>query len=272
MPVLQVDYMNRTNGEPVVWGAVIGLGETFTFEELMLFPMFVLRNHGDTWNEHPWTWWLSLFVFAPLLVAVVRWALRRCGVAVLESMPVTMEREEGARMRTLYWQRENPREALYELAVIAFVAVMLEEFIHLNIAAQGTDAGDYGYWVGLVAVILLANGLPLWQVLTAWAAMRNRKEEPEGGCWARFRYNYWTCCASPWWAPLELLSGFSYFLLFGAGFYVGPTLICLAALLRLGELRTRKRPKLARTRYKATPVPPFAEAQSLPPGFFLRVP
>ena len=45
-----VDYMNRTDAEPIVWGAVIGLSERFTFEELFLFPLFVLRNHGSSWN------------------------------------------------------------------------------------------------------------------------------------------------------------------------------------------------------------------------------
>lgn len=266
-----VDHHNRTDGSELVWSAVIGLGEVFSFVELLSFPIFVLRNHGDSWNEVGWSWWATLFFFAPLLIACIRWALRRCGVAVLESMPVTMERAEGARMPTLYWQRENPRAALYELAVIAFVAVMLEEFIHLNIAAQGTEP-SHEYWVGLLAVILFANGLPLWQVLTAWAAMEYRKPEPEKGRWARFRYNYWTCCASPWWAPFELLFGFSYFLLFGAGFYVGPTLICLAALLRLGELRSRAQPDTPHTRYKVTftPAPPAAETLSLLPSLLVK--
>ena len=45
-----VDYMNRTGAHegPIVWGAVIGLGETFTVEELISFPLYVLRNHGST--------------------------------------------------------------------------------------------------------------------------------------------------------------------------------------------------------------------------------
>lgn len=262
-----VDYMNRTDGEPVVWGAVIGLGESFTFSELMLFPVFVLRNHGDTWNEHPWTWWVTLFLFAPLLLELVREAFAACGVAVLRSGLLEIDWELRCQLPVVRCSNAPARAVFYELACIAFIAVMLEEFIHLNIAAQGTDGGDHGYWVGLGAVILFSNGLPLWQVLTAWAAMEYRKEKPEKGHWARFRYNYWTCCASPWWAPFEIIFGFSYFLLFGAGFYIGPTLICIAGLLRLRELRALYR----RARTTPIEVPP-AETQTLMPRLFMRVP
>ena len=47
------DFHNRTTKghETLVWGAVIGLGESFTFVELLSFPLYVLRNHGDTWYE-----------------------------------------------------------------------------------------------------------------------------------------------------------------------------------------------------------------------------
>ena len=49
-----MDAVARTVAEKIakvnciytVWGAVIGLAESFTFEELLLFPVFVLRNHG----------------------------------------------------------------------------------------------------------------------------------------------------------------------------------------------------------------------------------
>ena len=256
-----VDHMNRTDGKPVVWGAVIGLAESFTFDELMLFPVFVLRNHGSTWNDQGWTIWVTVFVFAPLVLLLVRSFFRSCGWPVLESTPLSMRRVEGQRMPIIIWRAENPRVGFYELAVIAFVATMLEEFIHLNIAAQGTEAGDYGYWLGLVVVILFANGLPLWQVLTSWAAIEYRKTEPDGGLLAGFRHRYWICSASPLWAPFEVLFGFLYFLLFGAGFYIGPVMICLAGLVRLREVPSRGRAKVSAPRYKVTfsKLPPKTE-------------
>ena len=35
------DHGNRTDGKPIVWGAVIGLGEQFTFLEIVEFPTYV---------------------------------------------------------------------------------------------------------------------------------------------------------------------------------------------------------------------------------------
>lgn len=263
-----VDWMNRTDDKPIIWGAVIGLAESFTFAELMLFPVFVLRNHGSTWNEQGWTIWVTAFVFAPLLIVLVRALLWYLGFPLLNSTLIV-------------WEVKNWRVPLYELAVLAFVTTMLECFIHLNIAAQGTNMSDYGYWVGLFAVILFANGLPLWQVLTSWAAIEYDKDEPEK-CEGRFAmclYRYWKCSASPFWAPIEIVTGFSYYLLFGAGFYVGPTAIILAGIVRLRELLTRTRVKPAVDEpaivqgvlvTKGEDVPLLEDATSQRPGLYVR--
>ena len=37
-------YTNRT--KPIVWGAVLGLAEQFTIQEIVSFPIYVIRNHG----------------------------------------------------------------------------------------------------------------------------------------------------------------------------------------------------------------------------------
>lgn len=204
---------------------------------------------------------------------LVRAALRKCGVPVLESMPIVVKFPKDAKIPTVYWRPQNPRVGLYELALFGFVVAAFEEFIHLNIAAQGTDASDYGYWVGLLAVILFANGLPLWQVLTSWAAIEYKKTEPDSGtCWARFRHDFWVCSASPYWAPFELATGASYLFFFGAGFFIGPVAIMLAALVRLGELKRADKPKLPRQIYKLefNPVraPSVETSAFLPPILF----
>lgn len=56
------------------------------------------------------------------------------------------------------------------------------------------------------------------------------------------------------------------------GFYVGLTLIGMAALLRLGELRSSEQCDTPHTRYKvtSTPVPPVANARLLLPGLFVK--
>ena len=83
-----VDHGGREDGKPIVWGAVVGLGETFTLTELLSFPLYVLYNHGDTWNQIPYTSWLWCFVFAPLLLAYIRDVMRAWGVDVLDASPV----------------------------------------------------------------------------------------------------------------------------------------------------------------------------------------
>ena len=241
---------------------MIGLAEVFEFDELLSFPIWTIMNHGSTWNEQSWTIWATVLVFAPLTIVLLRAALRACGLPVLESMPISMRWEPGQRMPTVVWRPENPRVPLYELAVIAFVATIIENFIHLNIAAQGTSASDYGYWVALFAVILLANGVPLWHVLTSWAGTEYRRTEPyRDTCWARLRHNYLVCSGSALWAPWDVFFGLLYFIFFGAGFFVGPAAVVLAGLLRLRDLPKREWPKPPRPRYKVsfTLLPPKGE-------------
>ena len=263
-----VDYMNRTDGEAIIWAPVIGLAESFTFMELFLFPVFTLRNHGSSWNEAGYSFWLILFLLAPLLVSLIRWGQRRCGWSVLESAPLEMAWEEGKKMPTILWQRENPRAGLYDLAVLVLVAWMLEGFVHLCIAAQGTDASHHGFWVGL-GVVFIPNLFVLWQVLVTWQAMEYYRDEPEeGASWfGRWRHKFLVCCRSPLWAPLELLTGFSYFFLFGAGVFAAPILIMLAALMRCGEIPNRKETPKEAPKFRVTfvPVGPTEDTEALLP-------
>ena len=43
----------------------------------------------------------------------------------------------------------------------------------------------------------------------------------------------WACSSSPSWAWVELLTGVSFFFWLGAGFWIGPVFVMLAALWRL---------------------------------------
>lgn len=198
-----VDHHNRSDGSHLIWGAVIGLGETFTFEELLSFPLFILRNHGDTWNGASWSYWVILPLSLPL------WWLLRSAFA----------------HRGVYWlspfdkaMRDEPRAWLYDLAVVGFLAASLEMFVHLCYA-QSMAAGGYQFWVGLLAVILFANGFPVMITMFTWSALYHRNDGWVTADWK--------------WAPVEMLSAFSYLFLFGAGFYIGPVLIFLAASVRL---------------------------------------
>jgi len=257
-----VDYNNRTGsqaGKPIVWGAVIGLGETFTFMELLEFPLYVVRNHGETWNDAVWTVPLSFLVFAPLLMYITRYLLKAAGIQVLE-----IDVDAGIQDGKLFLRTNSyAREWLYELALVGFAGAMVEEFIHLVFIAQPGAPVGYGLWVGLFAVIGLANGLPIFQITTAWAAMKWDPADKTTcpGC-------YWSCSASPMWAPLEILFGFSYLLLFGAGFYLGPAAIVLAGVVRLGELKSKEMGVQRRVRSYAPVDPKPMHQPDYPRMFF----
>ncbi len=232
-----LDHANRTDGSELVWGAVIGIGETFTVTELLSFPMFVLSNHGPTWNGLTWTAPLSFLIFAPLLVWAFRAGLRRVGwtVAALDA------KFSWKGMRPYLEGKWAVRELFYEVGILAFAGTMIEMFIHLNYSAVAVGFGhamsDWGYWVGLAAVILFANGLPIYQIVSAWRAMKH-EADPSTPTWCC--ECYCTCSASAWWAPIEMVTGFSYLFLFGAGMWLGPACIMLAGFVRLSEIKGRK--------------------------------
>ena len=138
-----VDHGNSSHS-PIVWGAVVGLAEAFTVEELLLFPVYILRNHGDRWNEMGWTVWVWMAVGAPVLVAVGALAV-------------------GVRRLTI-------RGALYALALVGFVGAAGEELTHLVYAQRGAPVG-YGLWVGLFVVIGVAQGLGIAAATLGWSRL-----------------------------------------------------------------------------------------------------
>lgn len=167
--------------------------------------MQVLRNHGDTWNQCGWTYWVILPLSLPLW-----WSLRSAFAG-----------------RGMYWlspfdqaMRSEPRAWLYDLSIVGFLAASLEMFVHL-LYAQSMAAFGYQFWVGLLGVILFANGFPVMITMLTWQAMYHREQR-------------W--CRADWrWASVEMLSAFSYLVFFGAGFYIGPVLVFMAAVVRLAE-------------------------------------
>lgn len=125
---------NRTR--PIVWAPVIGLGERFTAEELFLFPLYILRNHGAVWNDLAFTYWLWLGAF----------------LATFALVPPTLT---------------SLRDVCYGLAAVGFLAAAAEEATHLLYAQVGHPIG-YGLWVGLFAVIGVGQGAGLLMTMAAW--------------------------------------------------------------------------------------------------------
>lgn len=232
-----VQFPNAT--EDIVWGAVIGLGETFTLEELLSFPIFVLNNHGATWNELPWTYYVVLGL-TPLLTFADRWAGQALGLGAW-TLPSILD----PGMRD---PRVEPRAWLLQLSSWGFIAAALEELVHL-IYAQTSAHWNYAFWVGLIAVIVISNLGPLALVTYIWhASIYHRKDRLTTG--------------SPYWWPLELASALSFFVLFGAGFFIGPAFMAIDAFVRMGEMREWREAGGAMTGMRAparSRVRPYAE-------------
>ena len=192
-----VDRIARS--DPIVWGPVIGLAEEFTVLELLEFPIYVLRNHGDSWNGLWYTYWIWVAAGTPIILLCVRLAMSRCNLRVA-------------------YGNCSVRGVLYELALLGFLAAAFEMLTHLVYVQVGNPIG-WGFWVALFGVIGFANGLPIVIILCGRCGMHR------GGC-----------LASPWWAPLEFASAVSFLFLFGSGFYLGPAALALAALVRMTEV------------------------------------
>tara|TARA_A100001035_G_C27572404_1_gene403758 strand:+ start:188 stop:472 length:285 start_codon:yes stop_codon:yes gene_type:complete len=78
--------------------------------------------------------------------------------------------------------------------------------------------------------VLFAQGVGILFVVVSWYGIK---------FW-RSGNKIWT--SSPWWAILEIPTGFSFFFLFGAGFYAGPLAIMLAGLVRFGDFSIPNEP------------------------------
>jgi len=199
-----VDYSNRTDGSPLIWGAIIGLKESFTFVELLSFPIYIAKNHGDSWNLVGWT----LYVLLPFSVLewwAKRWAIKRY---IWGGMPSPLDAS----------MRYRPRAWFYDLAIIGFVWSAWEMFVHLLIAQSNAEFG-HEFFVTLGGVIGIGIGIPFPITLASFWSM----------------YHPTWVLAQSWWIPLEMLAAFCYLFLFGAGFYLGPAAVFLASVARTVE-------------------------------------
>ena len=199
-----------SSSSPVVWGAVVGLKEQFTFEELLLFPVYVLRNHGTMWNDIGWTYWVWLFFGAPLFLILGRGLCRRICNCYVPGLYDGVD------------EVKSFRDVFYEVATIGFLAASLEMLTHLLYAQSNSHASiGWGFGVGM-GIVIITSAIPLAFVYVVWYLQRRPN-----------RCSSWA--SSPYWAPLEIATGFSFLLLLGAGFYVGPVAIMLAGMVRIFE-------------------------------------
>ena len=276
--------------EDIVWGAVVGCEglecERFTALELLSFPIYVIRNHGPTWNDAAWTLPV-IAILVPILMAIVCWIWWEgwlvVYVPIAPSHPRMLARAfpgtPWAELKAVCWV-QSPRLFLYALATWAIIVDLFETFVHFGIATQTAPAGSTGYaifwfWYGIKWVLFFCVALP-WM----WA-----REVPES-MWRN--YHWKLVCAwddglgifSPFWAHgfwsiAEILLGLASFFI-GAGFYVYPTCITIAGLVRLvnwARGQDRPQPECKSTLYISAETDDtdcgYASSVGDPPGLFL---
>jgi hypothetical protein len=300
-----VDFGNRSDGQPIVWAPVVGPegleGESFTLVELLSFPLFILANHGYAWTGLGWTFWFCLFLAAPAVLLTWRELQRRWYKELpLSSQAVWIAagKEPG-----LYLRDVDPREALYDLAVLFFVASALEMLLHLMVAQARAPVGG-AFLVSMFVVILIPQALGVLFVAYVWQKMhdsRDRARNRQLRVWrpdqaefkghtrallvtlallallatlsalaAVYQTLLWVVLlplavlaaiatplgwpemreavaefveevvrkdhGSPFWAPLEVATGFAFLFFFGAGLFGGPICVMLAGLVRMQEI------------------------------------
>ena len=146
-----VDAHNETR---FAWSAVVGLKEQFTVLEILLFPVFILRNHAE-WNDAAFTFWILL------------------GLGILEIAAWRAYKER--RNLLLASERERVKIVFYHLAAVGYGVALLECVIHAFIAHAPVPATKELYFgILLVAVV---NGLPIALVFAAWIRTRRRKAD-----------------------------------------------------------------------------------------------
>ena len=133
-------------------------------------------------------------------------------VAAIVAVTCKMTESYGMKSPTVF--EDKPRELFYWFAIVGFGAAFLETTTHTGIAQAPVAASGE---LGIAILIILLNLVFMGVILLNMYLDKD---------WIQ----------SPVWAPLELGTAFSCFLLFGVGYYVAPSFWMCAALIRMYRL------------------------------------
>ena len=181
-------YRNTYN--PIRWGAVLGLGESFNADELFLFPLYILNNHGAAWSDK--VTWPGTLLLAPVIIylwrifaRLLRWrigtpkpsvdAKARCRLGILDVSRRTWTVTLTNGTSRIYFRKYVFRDWLYYFALIGFLWGFLEMLWHVFLAHEGVpwDQSKDGPWWGFV-VAFSSQIVPLWLLCIIWNGIRFR--------------------------------------------------------------------------------------------------
>jgi hypothetical protein len=211
------------NPDDIKWAVAIGLKEDFEPDELLSFPIYIIRNHIE-WNGLVYPLPISVFVAVALLLAIACATnfdiFRECQVGY------TSPSKKQVRDRTT--EEFSYRLAFYGIAAVAFVADIINTLWHFSFAAMEADGASetealfFVFWVMLARIVCVLVLISSWAVCLA--VPRSQRERDENCC----------LCSSRWFGIAEI--GFFVLVLFlgaGAGYFVGPVSCIVAAGFRL---------------------------------------
>jgi hypothetical protein len=235
--------------------------EEFTFRELFLFPLYVIRSHGAHWNEAGYTLPLIGIVVLIIYVAALYWSGYRSWLFLYEPVAILQPNRiydaivKGDRSYTprfgqlpcVSW-KPSPRAVIYAFVVGALVVDLFESLTHFFIAIHALNKGSQPYemrGVGIYFGLVLGFGkiAPLVLVALVW---RFHRAIPEfvwrtysfkcvlGRKWEGFGF-YSPMWAHGAWSIVEILFlGGPGLIWLGAGYWIFPFGMLLAGTYRLG--------------------------------------
>ena len=209
------------NGTEIVWGAVTGdpNKEEFTVVDYLASPIYILMNHGSRWNDQGWTIFV-VTVLSIITVTLMGVAIRACGGWDFV----------GSGFRVFFNGKcadsQSPlvlAEAFcYDVALTAFFAFVLEIVIH-SFYAQADIPLSGGFVLSVFGIaVLLGGGMVAWTVFV-YTEMVQEQSNP------RQDLIKVSQCLTFGSFIMALLS----FILAGAGFFLGPSALFAAAVVRM---------------------------------------
>lgn len=240
---------NENATETIVFGIVVGCEgfkcEKFTLVELLSFPIYVIRNHGPVWNDLAWTLpVIAAFVLLTMPFSLYFWVKDVVGVFYITK---AVDFKTQQQIQKLSW-----RAILYFIAIWALFTDLFETFVHFLVAAVKVGASDsQGYNLFFGLVLIFGKVVPIVLVCLIWHWLNTivetawRSQSICGGLLCKWP-SYTNChvyfgsgfYAPIWahgaWSLIELVGiGLAGFIWLGAGFFVFPTVMTLAAIVRI---------------------------------------
>ena len=200
------------NASTIFWSPIIGLGEQFTFLELLSFPIYIRRNHGSYWNEADY-YYIWLLIVSPVLfyllgVSNILKCNKMCNLVILNRI----KNYKNVFLIDTYKSSSGLVyiDALfYDVSRIGFLSSLIDKFFSIVYVQSKIDY-THSFWPSFLLVVVLPETLAISLVTVLY---RNKKCDYAG--------------------IFSIMTGLVSFLFLGVGYFIGPAFVTLAGVYRL---------------------------------------